>query len=132
MLALLAVLGGVSGCSGGATCSPGTGTPMLVAQLFFGLAVPGRSDVTDREWAGFVDQVAAAALPDGFTVLDGDGGWMNPATRVTSRERSKVLVVALPDTAERIAALNGVREAYQRAFHQQLVGMTVVRECASF
>jgi len=105
---------------------------MLVAQLFFGLAIPGRGQVTNEEWAGFVDQILAPALPDGFTVLDADGAWMNPATRTISRERAKVLVVALRDTSERIGALDAVRNAYQLAFRQQLVGMTVVRGCASF
>jgi hypothetical protein len=129
----LVLLGGCASESARApACRPGMGSPMLVVELFFGRAVTGRGDVTDAEWAAFVDRVVAPALPDGFTVLDGDGAWLNPATQVSARERSKVLVVALPDSADRLAAVGRVRAAYQQAFHQQLVGMIVAPACGSF
>jgi hypothetical protein len=131
-LALVSLAACASETARAPACRPGMGRPMLVVELFFGRAVAGRGDVTDGEWARFVDGVVAPALPDGFTVLDGDGAWLNPATRVSARERSKVLVVALPDTAERLAAIGQVRAAYQQAFHQQLVGMIVAPACGSF
>lgn len=129
-LALLVAL--LGGCAAGSGCPAGAGTPMLVAQLFFGRAIAGRSDVTDDEWARFVDRIVIPALPAGFTVFDAEGAWLNPATQVTSRERTKVLIAALPDTSDRVAALSQVRRAYETTFHQQLVGMTIRRECASF
>lgn len=108
------------------------GAPMLVVDLFFGRAMAGRGEVTDAEWARFVDRVVIPSLPAGFTVLDADGAWINPATHVTSRERSKLLIVALPDIANSLTAVASVRGTYQREFHQQLVGTTVMPACGSF
>ena len=132
LVALLLLGSLLGGCANDLACGAGTGTPMLVAQLFFGRTVPGRSNVSNAEWDRFVDEVVVPALPAGFTALDADGAWMNPATGVTSREQTKVLIAAVPDTAGSIDAIARVRRAYASTFHQQLVGMTIRRECASF
>jgi hypothetical protein len=57
---------------------------------------------------------------------------MNPVTRKTVREATKVLVAALPETPASVAAVERVRQAYQSRFHQQAVGMTVERACGAF
>jgi hypothetical protein len=113
-------------------CSADSGKPMLLVDLFFGRAIHGRNDLTDREWAAFVDDVVTPALPDGFTVFDADGAWMNPVTHKTIHEHSKVLTVALAEGSGALAAVSRIRTAYQSQFHQQLVGMTVQPACGSF
>ncbi len=118
--------------STGAQCGEALGPPMLVFDLFFGRSVPGRGDVTDAEWAGFVDRVVTPALPNGFTVFDAEGAWMSPAAHATIHEHTKVLIVALPDAPESLASVNFIRNAYQLAYHQQLVGMTAQMACGSF
>ncbi|MDR3534975.1 MAG: DUF3574 domain-containing protein [Acetobacteraceae bacterium] len=133
-LGLLAFLAGCAPPSPGtgAQCGGPLGPPMLVFDLFFGRAVPGRGDVTDAEWAGFVDRVVTPALPNGFTVFDAEGAWMSPAAHTTIHEHTKVLIVALPEGPESLAAVNRIRSAYQRTFQQQRVGMTVQVACGSF
>ena len=37
-----------------------------------------------------------ANLPNGYTVFDANGAWMNPITHRTIREATKMLLVALP------------------------------------
>ena len=113
-------------------CEPGLGTPMSLFTLYLGEAIPGRTDLTDKEWQSFLDGTVTVNLPNGYTVLDGFGAWMNPATHKTSREATKVVVVALPDAPESLAAINRIRNEYVTMFHQQLVGMTVQPACASF
>ncbi|MBN8897856.1 MAG: DUF3574 domain-containing protein [Rhodospirillales bacterium] len=108
-------------------CPAGAGRPMLLAQLYF-----GRGAASDADWARFVDRIVAPALPDGFTVLDGDGAWLNPQTGMTGRERSSVLVVAIEDRPDRRAALERVRAAYRQDFHQQSVGLTIAPVCGDF
>ena len=138
-----------------AACAPGTGgtanrctaafgTPALVFQLFFGRSIDplghplghasghASGEVSDRDWDGFVDRVVTPALPDGFTVFDATGAWMNPHTGKTIQERTKVVVVALPDVPASAAAVQRIRTEYQADFHQELVGMTVAPGCASF
>ena len=91
-----------------------------------------RGEVDDRAWEQFVERAITPALPDGFTVFDAAGAWKSPATGRTTRERTKVLLVALPDTPDSTSAVQRVRDAYQSEFHQQLVGMTAAPACGSF
>src|SRR4051812_38962186 len=99
LIAALAVI--ANGCTPAAmpqSCGGVGGAPMLEYQLFFGRSIPGRTDLTNQEWAEFAEQVVTPHLPDGFTAFDADGQWMNPTTHRIAKERSKVIVVALPDT----------------------------------
>ena len=130
---LLTLSGCAPGPAGGAgRCVPSLGPPMLVFTLYFGKDVPGRGDLTDREWAAFLDEVVTPNLPNGYTVLDASGAWMNPITRKTIREGTKVLVVGLPDNADSLAPIARIRNAYQVQFRQQRVGMTVEAACGQF
>jgi hypothetical protein len=106
---------------------------MLVAELFFGRNVPGHAPVSDLEWADFAARVITRYLPDGFTVHDGAGQWLNPQTGNIIRERTKVLTVASdkprPDLNDRLSA---IIEAYRGRFRQQSVGVITRNACASF
>jgi Protein of unknown function (DUF3574) len=133
ILALVGALGG--GCTHSPAppaCAGAGGAPMLEYQLFFGRDIHGRPALTDQEWADFAEQVVTPHLPDGFTVFDADGQWMNPATRRITREKTKVIVVALPDTEAAAPAIAAVRDAYRTRFHQHSVGMTVHPTCGAF
>lgn len=94
-------------------CSPGYGPPVTVFTLFFGKAIAGRDDLTDKEWLDFLDTVVTANLPNGYTVLDASGAWMNPVTHKTIKEPTKVLLVALPEDPASLAAVNRIRTHYQ-------------------
>ncbi len=113
-------------------CPDGLGQPMLVFELFFGRSITGRGDVTEREWTTFIEDTVTPALPNGFTVLDARGAWVSPRTGRTIHEATKVILVALPDTAESRAAVNRVRAVYGDRFNQQLIGMTAHSTCATF
>lgn len=121
----------LSSCASTA-CPAGSGQPMRIYDLYFGRAAAGRAEITDPEWRAFRDQIITRALPNGFTVLDGQGAWMNPRTRATISESTKILEVALPDTAESLTTINRIRAAWRRRFHQYVVGMTVHTGCGSF
>ena len=100
--------------------------------LYFGRAVKGRAPVTDREWHEFRDQIITPALPDGYSVLDAEGAWMNPRTHVAIAEATKILVVAMPEASDRLIAVNRIRSSWQHRFHQEVVGMIVQSGCGSF
>jgi hypothetical protein len=114
------------------SCAPESGTASTVFTVFFGKAIPGRSDLTAQEWRAFLDDTVTANLPNSYTFFDANGAWMNPMTRETIKESTQVLVVALPDSPDSLTAVNRIRAAYQLKFHQQLVGMTVQHACAAF
>ena len=105
---------------------------MRIYDLYFGRSATGRGEVTEKEWRAFRDEIATKALPNGYTVLDGQGAWMNPRTRATITEQTKILEVALPPTAESARAIDRIRAAWQRRFHQYVVGMTAIDGCGSF
>ncbi len=105
---------------------------MQIYTLYFGRSVRDRAPVSDQEWRDFRNQVITPALPNGYTVLDGQGAWMSPRTHVTIAEATKVLVVALPETADSLTAINHIRAGWQHRFHQYVVGMTVQSGCGSF
>ncbi len=133
-IAAIVLVVGLGACTppGRSTCSPGAGNPMTLFTLYFGEAIHGRANLTDQEWQSFLDHTVTVALPNGYTILDANGAWLNPRTGNTAREATKVLIAALPDTDDSQAAINRVRSAYQSEFHQQLVGMTVQSACAAF
>jgi hypothetical protein len=131
-LAAVSILAGCAQAVPPPVCAAGMGTPMTVFTLYFGQSVAGRPDVTDAEWDRFRDGTITPNLPDGYTVWDARGAWMNPRTRTTIKEPSKVLAVALPAGPAGLVAVNRVREAYQRDFHQQAVGLTSAEGCGAF
>ena len=80
---------------GAPRCQPGGGQATQIYDLYFGRSVANRAAVSDQEWREFRDQVITPSLPNGYTVLDGQGAWMNPRTRVTISEPTKILELSL-------------------------------------
>lgn len=105
---------------------------MTVVQLFFGKSIPGRDPLTDAEWSKFAEQTLSVSFPDGFTAYDADGQWFDPATHEIVRERSKVVLVAVPGAKTLARKIDAVSSAYRAQFHQQSVGVIVESACAAF
>jgi Protein of unknown function (DUF3574) len=121
----------LAGCAS-SRCQPGAGQAIQIYTLYFGRSVKGRAPVGDQEWRDFRNQVITPALPEGYTVLDGQGAWMNPHSRETIAEATKVLIVAIPEAADSLTIINRIRSSWQHRFHQYVVGMTVQSGCGSF
>jgi hypothetical protein len=129
------MLGGLAACAASdspvACLLPGQ-TSMIVAELFFGRAIPGRAPLTDDEWRAFSDQVISPAFPDGFTSYDGEGQWRDPQTGAVTRERTKILLVAAPPSPALPDKLRGVIDDYRRRFDQKSVGLITRMACGTF
>ncbi len=133
MKAALGALLLLAGCAAAPQPCPVGASPATIAEAYFGRNVKGRSPVTDAEWARFMADTVTPAFPDGLTVLDGTGQWLNAAGRI-SREDSKVLLLVLPgqDKATATARLAPVTAAWKTRFAQESV-LTVFRAgCAAF
>jgi uncharacterized protein DUF3574 len=118
----------LAGCAASPNpCARVGGARMLEYQLFF-----ARGSVSEHAWTDFNAGVVTPHLPDGFTVVDADGQWMNPATHRISSERTKVIVVAVPDTPASAAAITAIKDAYRTQFHQQSVGTIIHPVCGAF
>lgn len=129
LLALALLLGA---CATPPPCPPGTAAS-TIAEAYFGRNSAGREVVDDAAWARFMDEVVTPAFPDGLTVLDGAGQWRNREGRI-GRERSKVLVVALPaaSPADALARLAPLRAAYTQRFAQESVMVATRAGCVGF
>lgn len=106
--------------------------PMIIVQLFFGLSVPDRGPVTAKEWNAFLRQTVTPRFPEGFTVYDAYGQSWNPVTRSVGREKTKVVLIAIVDTAPARAKIAEVADKYRGAFHQRSVGIVTSPSCGEF
>jgi hypothetical protein len=137
VLALLPLLAGctvaqVSVGVGGAACPDGA-RPAAIAEAIFGRSHAGREVVDDIAWARFLEEVVTPAFPDGLTVLDGAGQWLGRDGRI-ARERSKILLVALPDSSlqEASSRLAPVIASYRARFAQESVMVATRSGCIAF
>ncbi len=88
--------------------------PMLRVELYFGRTVQGRPPVSERQWAEFVALDLTPRFP-GLTVLDAKGAWREGKREV--REKTKLVIVALTDTAPDRAQIAAAMDAYRKRFH---------------
>ncbi len=97
-----------------------------------GLSVPHRGPVTAKEWDGFLKDVVTPRFPDGFTVYDSYGQWLNSKTKAIVREKSKTIAIAAPDDPLTKAHIGEVADAYRTQFKQLSVGIVTSHVCAAF
>jgi len=105
---------------------------VLVAELFFGRNIRGREPLTAAEWSRFATDTITANFPDGFTVVDGEGQWRDPADGRIAHEPAKVLLVAAKRSPDLATRLSAVIDAYKSRYHQQSVGIITRDSCAAF
>jgi hypothetical protein len=123
----------LAGCAARpATCPLAGQVPMQVVDLFFGRDIAGRGPVTEAEWDDFAAKDLTARFPDGFTVFDARGQWLNPQTGVIGREASRMVRVAVPAGADMAPRVEAVSAAYRTRFHQVAVGVVSAEACARF
>lgn len=106
--------------------------PMLVVKMYFGQAMPGGRTVQPRAWTRFLSASVTSRFPDGFTVYDAYGQWMDPKMKAPSHERTKVVEIATPDGPASRAAITDIANRYRADFHQQSVGIVTNNSCAAF
>ena len=128
VIVLLASIAGIATANAqpALQCS-GAQKPWVVADLLF-----GRSHVSEANWARFLATEVTPRFPDGFTVLDATGQWREPGGQKISRERSKLLMIAVPPSADNDERLQKIIEAYKARFKQQSVGLIIRSACVSF
>src|ERR1700691_6168686 len=105
--------------------------PMLVVQLFFGRYVPHRGPVTAAEWNGFLKDHVTPLFPNGFTVYDAYGQWLNPRMHAVIRQPTRIIVIATADVPEVRVKIAEISEEYKRHFHQQSVGVLSGAGCGA-
>ena len=91
-------------------------------ELYFGRNKPDGKEVSRKEFDGFLSGFVTERFPDGLTVLNGRGQFLNSEGEV-ERERSVVLILLYPVSArnEKSIKIEEIREEYKTRFRQQSV-----------
>lgn len=103
--------------------APGVGSePWVRVELYFGTSQPDGEAVTDEEWQAFLDEEITPRFPDGLTVLDGYGQFLN-SSDVIIAEESIVLIIFVPleFAASSSVLIEEVRDTYETQFEQESV-----------
>jgi len=102
-------------------------------RLMFGLTRPDGSIIDGDDWQAFVDSEITLRFPAGFTVFDGQGQWYDAAGHRVTREASRIVWIVAPSSDRNLQPyLKAIRQAYQKRFSQQAVGLAIQSGCSSF
>jgi len=106
----------------------------LRSELYFGI---GRADSTDggqgeARWRAFLDKEVTPRFPDGLTVFEAYGQWLDRGKTEPERLRSKVLVILHEDSPANRDAIDAIRLAWKTASHDQSVLLATERVDVSF
>src|SRR5215469_5399626 len=132
LIASVALLAAEAVAAAGSQCPLPGQYAMVRIEFYFGRDVRGRGPVTESEWSRFVADTVATQFPDGFTVEDGNGEWLDPATHRIVRERTKILIVAATPSRDLSNKVEAVAGTYRKRFRQESVGIVSTSACARF
>ncbi len=112
LLAAMLVVGCLSGCRS---------AEWREYRLFCGQSFDnGTKEVTPEEWERFCDEVVAPEFPDGFTVCDASGRWLQEG-EIPVREKTKILLIFAPDSRQTRDAVERIATRYRARFQQESV-----------
>ena len=96
-------------------------TAFLRTELFFGMDKPTGGSVSENEWQKFVSEVVTPRFPEGLTVDDALGQYLDGKTLV--REKSKQLILIYPRKFKTASSrkIEEIRAAYIKSFDQRSV-----------
>lgn len=114
-----------------ATC-PAGGQLMTSVTLFFGLAIPGGGQVSEADFAAFLDADVTPRFPEGFSVLAASGQWRDAAKGAIVREPSRALMIWRTPSEQADAAVEAIRDAYKARFRQDSVMRVDDLDCVDF
>jgi hypothetical protein len=121
----------LASCATAPVC-PAPSRPFTQVDLYFGRDIAGIGEVSDAQWARFLDEEVTPRFPAGLTVVDARGQYRDAATGRLARERSKRLVLLIDDMPASRPKLDAVATAYKQRFRQQSVLRVDTPVCAAF
>ena len=124
----------VAGCAvGGDFECPNGMDAFTELNVYFGQEKGNGETVSDAEWQTFLADTVTPLFPDGLTVLDARGQWLDTAEGRLYRESTKVLNVLVPaGVADAgVASVREISDVYKARFEQQAVFHTALPACAA-
>lgn len=111
-LLLLGALLALAGCA--------TAPQVVSDRLYFGRGIPGGGDVTEAQWAAFVDEVITPRFPNGYSLWRSEGYWKGDDGK-SVKEQSSVFEVTHERDAATDAKIAEIAQAYRERFNQDAV-----------
>ena len=122
------------GCAVGGDfeCPDGMNT-FIELNVYFGQEKGDGGTVSEEAWQTFLADTVTPRFPDGLTVLDARGQWLDTGEGRLYRESTKVLNVLVPaDVSEAgVGAVREISDIYKERFDQQVVFHTALPACAA-
>jgi hypothetical protein len=133
-LAATALSLGLTGCISVTTdrqvsCPPGE-DHRQVAELVLGRNIGQTLGVSEADFTRFLDEEVTPRFPDGLTVWDSQGRWLDKG--VVWKEPGKTLTIVLPGKPDDRRKLDEIAQAYETRFRQDAVLTMVHGACVSF
>jgi hypothetical protein len=100
---------------------------LIQSDLYFGRNITGGGEVSEAEFQAFIDAEITPRFPDGLTVYEADGQFLDSTGKLI-KEPSKVVSLIFEDTAENEAAIEQIIVAYKQQFQQESVLQIVDEE----
>ena len=134
MITAAVLLAACSDASDGVNACPDGLEPFVEFNFYFGLEKGDGSEVSEAEWQAFLADEITPRFPNGLTVFDASGQWLDTEADRLYREGTKVLNVLVPvESAEEAKrALDEIADDYVERFDQQVVFKTSREACAGF
>lgn len=111
---------------------PGGLEPYAEFNYYFGLRQGDGAEVSAEEWTSFLAEQVTPSFPEGLTVYDAQGQWLDTEADRLYREGTKVLNILVPAdrAAEAKQSLDEIADTYVETFDQQVVFKTSRESCA--
>jgi hypothetical protein len=101
----------------------------IEANLFFGRNIAGGGQVSEAQFQDFVDRIITPRFPDGLTVFDAKGQFLD-STNTIIEEPAKEVLLIIDDTVKNERSLDEIITAYLQEFQQESVLISVNEEIA--
>jgi hypothetical protein len=88
--------------------------------LYFGLGLPNGQNLSEEQWQNFLDREITPRFPDGLTVVDAYGQYLNRNGKL-SQEKTKWVILIYKPRRDREQALQVLIDHYKQQFHQESV-----------
>jgi hypothetical protein len=93
---------------------------LIQESLFFGRDIPGGGEVSDADFQSFLNNVITPRFPDGLTVFDANGQYLDNSGTII-QEKSKYVTIFVEDTPQNKAFINDIGQTYVQQFNQESV-----------
>jgi hypothetical protein len=102
---------------------PGATQGWVQTELYFGLGPADHPDqgVSEAQWRDFLDHEVTSRFPDGLSVADVYGQWLDKGKTEPERLRSKMLIIDYPGTKENSDKIEAIRTAWKQKTGDQSV-----------